>query len=61
MLSVCHDSEHLAKFEELLEAAIDLERIPDEHLISAEYDPKLQVSKGGVKVRCGEVEVQGFC
>ena len=35
--------EHLAKFEELLEAAVDLDRIPDEYLICASYDADLQV------------------
>lgn len=43
-LAAAHDDEHLAKFEELLEAAIDLDRIPDEYLICASYDSDLQVS-----------------
>ena len=30
-------------FEELLEAAVDLDRIPDEYLIAASYDAELQV------------------
>ena len=34
-LAEAHDGEHLTKFEELLEAAIDLERIPEEYLICA--------------------------
>ena len=42
-LAVAHDEEHLAKFEELLEAAVDLDRIPDEYLICASYDADLQV------------------
>ncbi len=42
MLAGHHDGEHLAKFEELLEAAVDLERIPDEYLICASYDADLQ-------------------
>ena len=41
-LAGAHDAEHLGKFEELLEAAIDLDRIPDEYLIAASYDPQLQ-------------------
>ncbi|KAK9908301.1 hypothetical protein WJX75_005715 [Coccomyxa subellipsoidea] len=41
-LAAAHDDEHLAKFEELLEAAIDLDRIPDEYLICASYDSDLQ-------------------
>jgi hypothetical protein len=31
------------KFEELLEAAVDLDKIPDEYLICASYDSGLQV------------------
>ena len=42
MLAAHHDEEHLAKFEELLEAAVDLDRIPDEYLICASYDADLQ-------------------
>ena len=42
-LEAAHDGEHLAKFEELLEAAVDLDRIPDEYLICASYDADLQV------------------
>ena len=42
-LEAAHDTEHLAKFEELLEAAVDLDRIPDEYLICASYDADLQV------------------
>ena len=42
-LEAAHDAEHLAKFEELLEAAVDLDRIPDEYLICASYDADLQV------------------
>ncbi len=34
-LARAHDGEHLTKFEELLEAAVDLERIPEEYLICA--------------------------
>lgn len=37
-LGEAHDAEHLTKFEELLEAAIDLDRVPDEYLIAASYD-----------------------
>jgi DNA mismatch repair protein MSH2 len=42
-LAEAHDEEHLTKFEELLEAAVDLDRIPDEYLICASYDADLQV------------------
>lgn len=40
-LDEAHDAEHLVLFEELLEAAVDLDRIPDEYLIAASYDPEL--------------------
>lgn len=40
-LEEAHDAEHLALFEELLEAAVDLDRIPDEYLIASSYDPEL--------------------
>lgn len=43
VLQETHDEEHLIKFEELLEAAIDLDRIPDEYLVCASYDPGLEV------------------
>ena len=42
MLAGAHDAEHLTKFEDLLEAAIDLDRIPDEYLICASYDSGLE-------------------
>ncbi|KAK9842053.1 hypothetical protein WJX81_006373 [Elliptochloris bilobata] len=45
-LADAHDAEHLGKFEELLEAAIDLDRIPDEYLIAASYDPQLEELRG---------------
>ena len=35
------------KFEELLEAAVDLDKIPDEYLICASYDSGLQVCPHG--------------
>lgn len=38
-----HDGEHLSKYEDLLEAAIDLDRIPDEYLIAPTYDSGLEV------------------
>ena len=38
-----HDEEHLSKYEDLLEAAIDLDRIPDEYLIAPTYDSGLEV------------------
>jgi DNA mismatch repair protein MSH2 len=45
-LVLAHDTEHLSKFEELLEAAVDLDRIPDEYLISASYDNDLKDIQG---------------
>jgi DNA mismatch repair protein MSH2 len=36
-----HDAEHLGRFEALLEAAVDLNKIPDEYVICASYDPEL--------------------
>lgn len=43
VLAEYHDDDHLVKFEELLEAAVDLDKIPDEYLICASYDAGLQV------------------
>jgi len=43
-----HDDEHLTKFELLLEASIDLEAVPQEYLISAQYDARLQVTAPNV-------------
>ena len=47
-----HDAEHLTKFEELLEAAIDLDRIPDEYLICASYDAGLKVDSRTLLAEC---------
>lgn len=44
-LEEAHDPDHLGKFEELLEAAVDLDRIPDEYLIAATYDEGLEEIK----------------
>ena len=50
-LGEAHAPEALSKFEELLEAAIDLERVPEEYLIAASYDAGLQVwGRGGGEV-----------
>lgn len=43
VLETMHDGEHLSKYEDLLEAAIDLDRIPDEYLIAPTYDSGLEV------------------
>ena len=43
VLESMHDEEHLSKYEDLLEAAIDLDRIPDEYLIAPTYDSGLEV------------------
>lgn len=45
-LAEAHDGDHLTKFEELLEAAVDLDRIPDEYLIAATYDEGLAELEG---------------
>ncbi|GAX83908.1 hypothetical protein CEUSTIGMA_g11332.t1 [Chlamydomonas eustigma] len=45
VLAVAHDGEHLTKFEELLEAAVDLDAIPEEYLICASYDQRLKSLK----------------
>jgi hypothetical protein len=42
-LAAAHEGEQLGKFEELLEAAIDMARVPDEYVIAPTYD----------QVRCG--------
>ncbi len=44
VLEEMQNDEHLAKFEDLLEAAVDLEKIPDEYLIAPTYDPGLEAS-----------------
>lgn len=43
--SKAHDSEHLSKFEDLIEAAVDLDAIPEEYLICASYDSRLKSLK----------------
>ena len=53
VLAEYHDEDHLVKFEELLEAAVDLDRIPDEYLICASYDAGLQV--------CAPMQQQHSC
>jgi len=40
-LSRLHADEQLGKFEALMEAAVDLSKIPDEYVIAPSYDPKL--------------------
>ena len=44
-LTKAHDAEHLTKFEDLIEAAVDLESIPEEYLICASYDDRLKALK----------------
>lgn len=55
VLAEYHDDDHLVKFEELLEAAVDLDKIPDEYLICASYDAGLQVTQYTL---CGHGAVQ---
>ena len=40
-LAAAADADHLAKFEDLVEAAVELDRVPDEFLIRPEYDDGL--------------------
>ena len=40
-LAKLHDADHLGRFEALLEAAVDLNKIPDEYVICASYDAEL--------------------
>ncbi|KAG2483939.1 hypothetical protein HYH03_017259 [Edaphochlamys debaryana] len=40
-LSEHHDAEHLQRFEELIEAALDLDRLPEEYLIAPSYSEEL--------------------
>eukprot|EP00803_Ostreobium_quekettii_P007490 evm.model.scf_227.6 EVM.evm.TU.scf_227.6 scf_227:67170-78839(-) len=42
ILSAAHSKEWLTKFEQLIEAAIDLERVPEEFWISSSYDERLE-------------------
>jgi len=58
VLEEMHNDEHLAKFEDLLEAAVDLEKIPDEYLIAPTYDSgleELRLEKDKVEKRICEV------
>lgn len=53
-LAEAHDEEHLAKFEDLVEAAVDLDRLPDEYIINPGYSAPLQSlaeSKAAVESR----------
>ena len=66
-LEAAHDEERLVKFEDLLEAAIDLDRIPDEYLICASYDAHLEVQAqaSGLHHRlmtdCSSFTKEGLC
>ena len=41
-LENAHHEDRLSKFETLIEAAIDLDRIPDDYMICASYDANLE-------------------
>ena len=41
-LEDAHHEDRLTKFETLIEAAIDLDRIPDDYMICASYDANLE-------------------
>ena len=45
-LTKLHDDEHLGRFEALLESAVDLNKIPDEYVICAQYDDELGALQG---------------
>ncbi|GMH34046.1 hypothetical protein BSKO_01880 [Bryopsis sp. KO-2023] len=51
-LADVHDLEHLGKFEQLVEAAVDLDKVPDEYLISPDYSKDLE----GLSVKKREIE-----
>ena len=40
-LDELHDHDHLGRYEALIETAVDLDRIPEEYVICATYDPQL--------------------
>ena len=42
-LAAAHSEEALVKFEQLVEEAVDLDAVPEEYLIDANYDAKLKV------------------
>lgn len=42
-LAAAHSAEALVKFEQLVEEAVDLDAVPEEYLIDANYDAKLKV------------------
>lgn len=42
-LSEAHSAEALVKFEQLVEEAVDLDAVPEEYLIDANYDAALKV------------------
>jgi len=50
------DGEHLGKFQDLVEAAVDFERIPEEYLINPEYDDALKEIEGKKKGVEREIE-----
>jgi|TARA_B100000768_G_C11282253_1_gene379343 DNA mismatch repair protein MSH2 len=41
-LNELHDRDHLGRYEALIEAAVNLDRIPEEYVICASYDPQLK-------------------
>jgi len=45
-LARAHDADHLEKFEALLEAAVDLDKVPDEYVICPRYSPELEELAG---------------
>ena len=55
-LAAAHDAEHLSKFEDLIEAALDLDKVPDEYLISSTYDEQLEEIEGEKRTTEEEIE-----
>jgi len=56
-LEQASNREHLGKFQELVEAAVDFERIPEEYLINSQYDAELGEIQG--KREAVEREIEG--
>jgi DNA mismatch repair protein MSH2 len=57
-LRTAHDGEHLGKFESLIESAVDLDRVPDDYLITSTFDPELktlQATKDQIQVEIDKV------
>ena len=58
-LQDAHHEDRLTKFETLIEAAIDLDRIPDDYMICASYDANLEVRAPVCAAFCNRLEFPG--